>query len=506
MKRFAFIVTLCFSAVLLAQAGEMVFTQFHHRNGEISSEGYLRNGRPDGFWRTFDEQGNLVSEGNRKNFLLDGVWRFYTNGILTSTITYQAGQRQGLTTIISANETTLIPFENDVISGMREVFYASGNIKQRTPFEAGMEHGIAFDFSEQGDITGITEFRRGFVVSRRRINRRDSDGLRQGLWKTFHPNLVVETEGTFLNDKKNGFWMFYDSLGNLTAVKQFVNDQVEQSTADLTVGHVETLVEHHPSGAPKLSVTFRNGVPEGIAREFDESGNVTRSVIFQEGRIVAEGIVDDRGRFQDNWREFYADGTLRAEGRYRNGRRVGNWRFYFPSGSLEQRGSFNNQGNHHGEWVWYHDNGQIHVIQNFENGLKDGHFVEFAFDGETVISEGEYIDGERHGNWVIFTGTERSEGRYRNGEPHGRWRTYSTTTGRVLFEGSFVDGVPNGRHVYFQENGRILEEGNFMMGRLNGVWRKYDENGNLFVTVTYRHDDQIRFDRVRTDAHIRRRQ
>ncbi|MCL2247587.1 MAG: hypothetical protein FWC10_10870, partial [Lentimicrobiaceae bacterium] len=92
MKRFAFILTFCFSAVLLAQAGEMVFTQFQHRNGEISSEGYLRNGRPDGFWRTFDEQGNLVSEGNRKDFLLDGVWRFYTNGVLTSTITYQAGQ------------------------------------------------------------------------------------------------------------------------------------------------------------------------------------------------------------------------------------------------------------------------------------------------------------------------------------------------------------------------------------------------------------------------------
>jgi len=503
MKLFVFILTVWFSAELMAQAGEMVFTQFRHRGGEVSSEGYLRNGKPDGFWRTFDEQGRLVSEGNRKDFLLDGVWRFYTNGVLTSKITYEAGRRHGLTTIFSANETTTIPFENDLVSGTRETFYANGNIKRRTPFEAGLEHGIEHDFSEEGDITGITEFRRGFVVSRQRINRRDRNGLRQGLWKTFYPSLIVETEGTFLNDQKNGFWKFYDSLGNLTAVKQFINGELEQSTQNLTT-HVETRTEYHPNGTQKLSVTFRNGVPEGLAREFDESGNVTRSVIFREGRVVAEGIVDYRGRFQDNWREFYPDGTLRSEGRYRNGRRIGHWRFFFPNGTLEQEGSFNNQGEHQDEWIWYHSNGQIHIIQNFENGLLDGPFTEFAFDGETIVSEGYYIDGERHGDWIINTGTERSVGRYRNGEIHGRWRTYSIATGRVIFEGSFVDGIPNGRHVYFQENGRVLEEGHFTMGRLNGVWRTYDEAGNLFVTVTYRHDDQIRFDRVRTDAHIRR--
>ncbi|MCL2413487.1 MAG: toxin-antitoxin system YwqK family antitoxin, partial [Bacteroidales bacterium] len=275
MKLLIFILTVWLSAELMAQADQMVFTRFRHRNGVTSSEGYLRNGQPDGFWRTFDEQGQLVSEGNRKDFLLDGVWRFYTNGVLTSKITYEAGRRHGLTTIFSANETTIIPFENDIISGTREIFYANGNIRQRTPFEGSLEHGIEFDFSEEGDITGITEFRRGFVVSRQRINRRDRNGLRQGLWKTFYPNLIVETEGTFLNDQKNGFWKFYDSLGNLTTVKQFINGELEQSTQELAT-RVETRTEYHPNGTPRLSVTFRNGVPEGIAREFDESGNVTR--------------------------------------------------------------------------------------------------------------------------------------------------------------------------------------------------------------------------------------
>jgi len=56
MKHLVLILTVWFSAELMAQADEMIFTQFRHRNGEISSVGYLRKGRPDGFWCTFAEQ------------------------------------------------------------------------------------------------------------------------------------------------------------------------------------------------------------------------------------------------------------------------------------------------------------------------------------------------------------------------------------------------------------------------------------------------------------------
>jgi antitoxin component YwqK of YwqJK toxin-antitoxin module len=485
----------------MAQADDFVFTQFKHRNGVVSSEGYLRKGKPDGYWKTFNEQGQLVSEGNREDFLLDGIWKFYADEKLTSEISYKAGKRDGISKTYTANETIITPYVNDFVSGTREVFYRNGNIKQRTPFENGVEQGIEYDFSQEGDITSITEYRRGFIVGRQRINRRDRNGLRQGSWKFFYPNLVVQMEGAFLNDKKNGFFKYYDSLGDLIEVKRFTNGELEENTQELA--QVEIKTEYHPNGTPKLTATYKNGVLEGVAREFDEEGRIVKGVVFQEGKVVAQGIVDDRGRFQDTWKEFYPDGTLKAEGRYRNGNRVGKWQFYFPNGALEQIGHFNNNGEHHGEWTWYYSNGQIHIEQNYEKGLQDGDFKEFADDGKTIISEGQYIEGERHGNWIINTGIERSEGRYRNGERHGKWKNFSVETNRLTFEGSYVDGIPNGKHVYYQENGKILEEGNYTMGQLHGTWRKYDENGQVFVTIVYRNDDEIRYDNIRTDAHIR---
>jgi antitoxin component YwqK of YwqJK toxin-antitoxin module len=47
------------------------------------------NGQPDGYWKTYFDDGGMKSEGNRKNLLLDSVWKFYrTDSTLERTITY----------------------------------------------------------------------------------------------------------------------------------------------------------------------------------------------------------------------------------------------------------------------------------------------------------------------------------------------------------------------------------------------------------------------------------
>jgi hypothetical protein len=51
--------------------------KFYYPNGKLSSEGTMREGKPDGYWKTFFENGVIKSEGNRKNYLLDSVWKFY---------------------------------------------------------------------------------------------------------------------------------------------------------------------------------------------------------------------------------------------------------------------------------------------------------------------------------------------------------------------------------------------------------------------------------------------
>mgnify|MGYP000011386335 CR=1 FL=1 len=46
-------------------------------NGQISSEGIVKDGKPDGIWKTYYVTGILKSEGKRTNFNLDSTWNFY---------------------------------------------------------------------------------------------------------------------------------------------------------------------------------------------------------------------------------------------------------------------------------------------------------------------------------------------------------------------------------------------------------------------------------------------
>src|SRR6185436_20383625 len=77
---------------VLAQAvvNKNGYNKFYYENGKISSEGTMRDNKPDGYWKNYYDNGKLKIEGNRKNFLLDSAWKFYdVKGRVTKIINYK---------------------------------------------------------------------------------------------------------------------------------------------------------------------------------------------------------------------------------------------------------------------------------------------------------------------------------------------------------------------------------------------------------------------------------
>ena len=96
------------------------FEQFYYPNGQVSSEGIMRNGKPDGYWKTYYVTGVVKSEGKRTNFLLDSTWNFYNQaGELTEQINYKIGEKSGYT-IRFSYDNPLRPGAPTVIS--RELY------------------------------------------------------------------------------------------------------------------------------------------------------------------------------------------------------------------------------------------------------------------------------------------------------------------------------------------------------------------------------------------------
>lgn len=463
------------------------FTQFYFDDGKVASEGFLVNGKPDGYWKTYYPNGQLKSAGNRKEYQLDSVWVFYTDsGLLSQEVTYAFDMKNGVRNTydeagaLSKREY----FKNDIKTLKAEYYFPKGTLKELIPIDTigkGKEQGIGYEYDElDGRIISIVKYGNGYVSQRERINRKDKFNQAQGLWKTFYTNLVCHSEGKFKNDKKDGYWKEYDTLGNLIETLKFddgilINDPEELAKLDIKK-------KFHPNAQVKSEGSYNKGVEEGIHRFYSMEGKIESSKIYRKGRVVGEGIVDAEGRKQGDWREFYETGELRSRGKYKDNRREGLWVFYYLDGKVEQEGNYR-IGRPDGDWKWYYKNAQTWREEVFYEGLEEGLAIEYS-DSGTVVAKGEYLTGEREGLWLIDVGNHREEGEYRLGQRNGVWK-YFYRNERVKFEGKYVDGREEGIHNYYYPTGQMKQTGRFKFGDKEGDWIDYNEDGTIRMTVTF---------------------
>jgi antitoxin component YwqK of YwqJK toxin-antitoxin module len=198
--------------------------KFFYKSGILSSQGLMRDGKPDGYWKSYYENGKLKSEGNRKNFELDSLWKFYNEqGRLILDAEYRNGKKNGIKSTYLEKETLRESFKNDIKEGYTRYYYPDGKLKAEIPFQNGLEWGFGKEYAADGTIITLTEYKRGFVVDRIRINRKDKDNLKQGWWYIFYTSGNIHVEGTYKDDLKDGYFKEYAENGDLISVEKYIN-------------------------------------------------------------------------------------------------------------------------------------------------------------------------------------------------------------------------------------------------------------------------------------------
>lgn len=469
------------------------YVKFYYQSGQLSSEGTMRNGKPDGYWKNYFTNGVLKSEGNRYNYELDSVWKFYDDSArLLVSITYKNGKKNGLKTTYREGEITSENFVDDLKQGPTTYYYPDGKIRLIITFVNGLENGIARELDTLGNVITYMEYKKGFLVSRERINRTDSKGLKQGRWKYFYDSWVVKSEGVFKDDKKNGYFKTYDEEGMLLTVKKYVNDVEQIEAPELTSLSLKT--DYYPSGKVKTVASYNGNTPEGVRREYNEEGKITAGYIFKKGILTGEGIVDEEGDKQGAWKEYYEDGTLRSTGSYIKNKPVGEWKYYFENGKLESVGKYTQKGALDATWRWYYDNGTLRRQQSYIAGLEDGEYEEYDETGKQIV-KGQYIEGLEEGEWITDFGYYKEIGNYKSGARFGKWKSYYTD-GTLRFEGDYIDDNLNGKVYWYWPSGKLKDQGNYLNGSREGDWIVYNEDGTVFLVITYRGDAEKKYDGV----------
>ncbi len=498
MKRILFTAIFMVPLLLAAQQELQLqdgYHQFRYPNGNISSEGTIKDGKPDGYWKSYYVTGVLKSEGKRTSFLLDSIWIFYDQAAdTTEKISYLLGKRNGYSLKYQRDQQygnyvfTSELYAGDKKEGVARVFWPDGSVKQTIPYVAGRKSGLSREYDRDGKIITLLEYNNDYLISRARINFTDAAGLKQGEWREFYPEGNIKVEANYRDDHLHGYYKEYDERGKMVVAMLYDNGKITGTDVD-NAAEIDIRNRYDDTGKLIYSGPYKEGVPVGIHREYNSDGSVKSARIYNDnGVLISEGLVDEEGNRNGAWKDFSTTGVLIAEGSYTANRRNGNWKFNNSDGKLEQAGSYNN-GRIDGTWRWYYPEGELLREEDYYQGRRDGSYVEYTRTGE-IIAEGTYADGEQNGKWMITTGDNREEGEYLLGLRQGTWCSYYPD-GRLRFTGDYRQGNPDGKHILYYENGKPREERFYRNGLRVKTWRKYNELGELELVINYRNDTEV---------------
>jgi antitoxin component YwqK of YwqJK toxin-antitoxin module len=466
----------------------------------------MKNGKPDGYWKTYYMTGVLKSEGNRKNHILDSIWIFYNNiGDTVKKINYVMGKKTGYLYTYNTDRTSNYEYIGNIISkelyindkkqGASYYYYKSGKLKSTVEYKDNGKDGLAWEYDEKGKITSILRYRKGTLVEREKINRIDGNGFRQGTWKEFYNDILIK-EINYRDNKLDGLYKEYDRNGNLTLILRYKEGKLVEEN-NIEDEEIDLKNEYDENNNVIYSGAYRKEIPIGIHRKYDINGIVINSYIYNDmGNKISEGIVDKEGRKVGDWKNFYNTGEVKSTGNYENNLKTGKWNYFFKNGNIEQTGEYLN-GKPNGLWIWYYPDGTIEREEEFYNGKEEGLFVEYDEAGE-VIAKGEYFDGEKEGEWYYKVGDHCEKGSYVIGLKDGKWK-YFYDSGELNYEGNYIQGNPDGKHKYYYSNNVLKEEQFYVMGIREKHWKKFDEYGNLLITISYKNDREVRINGVKVE-------
>lgn len=492
---------------LFAQEGnsENGFVQFSYPNDQVSSEGTMKNGKPDGYWKTYYVTGVIKSEGKRTNFLLDSTWNFYNQaGELVQSISYNIGEKNGFSlTYIYNNPTnpgqpTIISKElyvNGKKEGHSFYFYPTGELKEMIYFKNNQKQGLAREFNRDSVVISVMEYKDNYLVNRERINRTDKSDRKQGTYREYYENGSVKKEEHFLDDQLHGYYREFDGRGVVVTAIRYERGEIKEEIDEDMRELLDMKSTYDEEGRLVFTGGYKEGIPIGIHRFYDTTGVVENAYLYNQlGQKIGEGVIDEQGRKIGRWTDFYPSGEQRASGQFLDNLKSGQWSYYFVNGSLEQKGRFD-KGRFQGLWLWYYPNGKTWREESYFNGREDGLFTEYDHQGN-ILAEGDYISGERDGSWIYQVGDHQEKGSYVIGLREGEWKYYFKD-GQVKYEGSYSQGNPDKRHKYYYPSGVLKEEQSYEMGIREKNWKKYNEEGDLVMTITYRNNIEYRINGTR---------
>lgn len=142
----------------------------------------------------------------------------------------------------------------------------------------------------------------------------------------------------------------------------------------------------------------------------------------------------------------------------------------------------------HGPYTEWHPNGQKFCEGRYEDGKRIGQWVYYYEDG-TKAKMGTYQDGQLDGVWTYWAAGQSDkpvrQEQYRAGRRHGQW-LYWNEQGQKVREENYADNQIEGPVIEWYPNGQMKSQIHYKQGRPDGKAISWDEQGRKLSERTFR--------------------
>ena len=124
------------------------------------------------------------------------------------------------------------------------------------------------------------------------------NGTKNGVWTTYYRNGEPHILASYVDGKKNGDYIEYDTKGRFKTVSYYANDQLHG------------VLKEFEFYTQKKEESYRHGKLNGVSKEFVEYGVVFRTISYK------DNVIDGPMQY------FNPEGKMTMEYIYKNGERV----------------------------------------------------------------------------------------------------------------------------------------------------------------------------------------
>lgn len=301
-------------------------------------------------------------------------------------------------------------------------------------------------------------------------NKTDAQGRKQGFWQKYYPTDTMQYQATFVNDKPVGeFIRFYED-GSLQAIINYTKDGVARAelfypeTGEMMAkgNYIDQKRDsvwlfYSDIGVLTSSETYKNGEKNGLNFIYYPDGSVSEKITYKDD--VKNG----------EWLQYFDDGTLKLSANVVEGiKYVGDFASYYPDGRKYQTGKYVD-GLKHSSWYTYHEDGSIEIIYVYrfgkvieehpQNGVFDAYFPNdikrYEYTYKNGKKDGPFKEFFELGEWV----TEEEVDNFGNAYPVQRLKGT-----QVRREGQYKEGELHGEIIYYTEKGKVEKKEKYNMG------------------------------------------